>query len=523
MITRRFQPDKAKQKRILKALTAIVGPERATDNPAVLYSYSGSSMVFPKAQPHFVVRPKNTEEVQRLLAVARRNKMPVTPVASGTQEPGTYPWFGGMVLDTMAMDRIHEIDAAGGYAVIEPGVSIGKLSYELQQKGLRCTVGSFPQAVSALGNYLMTAVNSHRTQGPLDDLLGLEVVLADGTVVNTGSKAFSHTYPSTSWHLASNSFPNIKNLFIDAAGTLGVVTKGAVRVYSLGEARTLPLSGFNDYPTALEYMIRLGRGNLVQHICCWHWVLYTIIDHLGQYGRGAPADILLRDPWVPVEDRPYIVVVPSIAGFKEPVAAAEKTVERITKDLGGRVFTEECQEKWPGAWKFFADHYRDHRPTDQFMGGFGEGFPMMPIVLADPKRVAGLEKWGLKFLRNSSLKLGLTYYSHAVDQSRSIFLRMTPFLAPDSSPKEVEEASRVRRKYLEEAYKRYGAVPVRHDYGLKPGETLSKTGGHAKAVKAIKSSLDPENIINPGMSVSIYGRPTVKKAVKKSLKRKKMR
>ena len=506
MITRRFQADAAACRRILKALIGIVGPERATDNPAVLYSYSGSAMVFPKALPHFVVRPKSTAEVQKILAVARRHQVPVTPVASGSQEPGTYPWFGGIVLDTMAMDRIHAIDAEGGYAVIEPGVSIGRLSRELAGRGLRCTVGSFPPGVSALGNYLMTAVNSHRTQGPLDDLLGLEVVLADGTAMRTGSGAFSHAYPATGWHLDSNSFPNLKNLFIDAAGTLGVVTLGAVRVYSLGEASALPLSAFNDYATALEYMIRLGRGNLVQHVCAWHWVLYTIIDHLGTYGRGAPADVLLQDPWKVPEDRPYIVVVPSIAGFREPVEAAERAAERITRELGGRVWTEECRERWPGAWKFFADHYRDHRPTDQFMGGYGEGLPMMPIVIADPKRIAGLEQWGLKFLRKSALKLGLTYYSHAIDQSRAVFLRMTPFIAPESTPREVQAAVRARRRYLEEAYKRYGAVPVRHDYGLKPGETLAKTGGYGKALRAVKSALDPENLMNPGMSVSIYGK-----------------
>ncbi len=510
MIRRRFKPDKEMQRRILSALVRIVGPDRASDNPAVLYSYSGTAMVFPKAMPHFVVRPKTTDEVRRVLAVARRHMAPVTPVASGSQEPGTYPWFGGIVLDTMAMDRIHKIDEAGGYAVIEPGVTMGRLSRALEKKGLRCTVGSFPPGISALGNYLMTAVNSHRTQGPLDDILGLEVVLADGTVVHTGSKAFDHAYPSVSWHLASNSFPNIKNLFIDAAGTLGVVTRGAVRAYSLGEARTMPLSIFDDYPTALEYMIRLGRGNLVQHICSWHWVLYTIIDHLGRYGRGAPADVLLKKPWEKPDDRPYIVVVPSIAGFKETVRAAELTAERITLELGGRMWTDECRENWPGAWKFFADHYRDHKVTNQFMGGYGEGLAMMPIVIADPKCIAGLEEWGLKFLRKSGLKLGLTYYSHAVDQSRAIFLRMTPFIMPDSSPKEVERAVVARRKYLEQAFKRYGAVPVRHDYGLKPGETLAKTGGHGKALKAVKWALDPQNILNPGMSISIYGRPPAK-------------
>lgn len=511
MITSRFKADKATRAKIIKALQRIVGAERATDNPGILYSYSGTSMAFPKAVPHFVVRPKTTDEVVKVVAVARRYQVPVTPVASGTQEPGTYPWFGGIVLETMAMDKILEVNAEGGYVVIEPGVTIGTLARVLSEKNMRCAMGSFPPGISALGNYLMTAVNSHRSSGPLDDILGLEVVMADGSVVQTGSKAFSNTYPGTGWHSTTNSFPNIKNMFIDAAGTLGVVTAGAVRAYSLGEARTLPVAAFKDYPSALEFMIKAARGNLVQHICCWHWVLYTIIDHLGVYGRGAPVDVLLNDPWAPPDERPYILVVPSIAGFKETVEASEKTYDRLARDLGGRVYTEECKQEWPGAFKFFADHYRDHQPTTQFMGGFGEGIPMMPIVIADPKKVAGLEEWGLRFLRNSDLKMGLAYYSHTIDHGRSIFLRMTPFISAEEEKKDMEKAVSIRKKYMEQAYKRYGAVPIRFEYGEPAGSMLARTGGLKKALRTIKYSLDPENIINSGMSVAMYGRPPRKK------------
>jgi FAD/FMN-containing dehydrogenase len=505
VITERITIDAESRKQILAELQQLVGTSRAIDNSAVLYSYSGSGMPFPKAMPDFVVRPQTTAEVRKIVRIAAEYEVPITPVASGTQEAGTYPWFGGIVLDTMAMDRICEIDETAGYAVIEPGVTMGRLSNELQKRNLRLSVGSFPPGISALGNYLMTAVNSHRTLGPLDDLLGLEVVLADGTVIETGSKAFSSTYPTSSWNVQQNSFPNIKNLFIDHAGTLGVVTRAAVRVYSLGEARAMPVSAFDDYSTALEYMIRLGRGNLVQHVCSWHWILYTIIDHLGRYGRGAPLDVLLREPWERPERQPYILSVHSISGFREHVDGAERAAERITRELGGRIWTDECREEWPGAYKFFKDHYYDHKPTNQFQGGYGEGMPMMPIVFGDPRSIAGLEEWGLKFLRRSGLKMGLTYYSHANDQSRSIFLRMTPFLPPDPSREEVDQAIAVRRDYLEQAYKRYGAVPVRHDYGLDPGEMLSRTGGHAAALRKIKRALDPQNIMNSGMSVSIYG------------------
>jgi|GEM_PF-435125 len=506
MITKRMKLDDKKRKTILRALAGAVGEANVTGNPAILYGYSGTSMVFPKAVPDFVVRPRGTDDVRKILAVARRYGAPVTPVSSGTQEPSTYPLYGGIVIDCMAMNRIDEVNEGGGYAVIGPGVTIGKLARTLTPLGLRCTMGSFPPGISALGNYIMTAANSHRSSGIMDDILGLEVVLADGSVIQTGSKAFSHTYPSMGWHYSSNTFPNIKNLFIDAGGTLGVVTKGAVRVYRIGEAQAMPVSAFEDYRTALQYMIRLSRANLVQHVCCWHWALYSIIDHLGRYGRGAPADVLVYDPWKKPDDRPFILAVPSMAGCKEVMAASEEAAKRITMELGGKVYTDECIESWPGAYKFFADHYRDHLPTDQFMGGFGEGFPMMPMVIADPNRVAGLEEWGLKYLRKSPLKLGLSYYSHGLDQCRSIFLRMTTFLSPESSKKEIEVASKTRTRYLEEAFKKYGAIPVRYDYGHPPGAVLKKTGGHAKAMKAIKQALDPDNIMNPGMSVSMYGK-----------------
>jgi len=512
MIDKRWKPDEATRKKVLASLRRAVGPERVSDNPGVLYSYSGTSMLFPKAVPDFVARPASTEEVKKVMGVARRYKVPLTPVASATQEPGTYPWFGGIVLDTTGMDSILSVNPEGGYAVIQPGVTILKLSTELEKHNLRCTMGSFPTHVSALGNYLMTAVNSHRSAGPLDDILGLEVVMADGSVIHTGSRAFGDVYPRTGWHSPTNGLPGVKNLFIDSCGTLGVVTAGAVRAYSLGEDRILPVTAFDDYRSALEFMLRAARMNLVQHVCCWHWVLYTIIDHLGVYGRGAPADVLVRDPWSPPHDRPYVIVAPTIAGFKEMVDAAADTVRRVAAEHGGRPWEEECRRDWPGAWKFLADHYRDHKPTNQFMGGYGEGYPVMPIVIADPKRIVELEKWGLEFLRNSELKLGLAYYSHVIDQGRSVFLRMTPFISGEADEKEKEKAARIRQQYLERAYERYGAVPIRFDYGHPPGKFMEKAGPLKKKLAEIKWALDPDNVVNPGMSINMYGRPRKKKS-----------
>ena len=106
MITKRVVINKAKSKKILKELQGKLGEKRATDNPAVLFTYSGTSMVLPKAMPDFVVMPKEVEEVQFILGIARKYKLPVTPVASASQEPPTYPFFGGIVIDSMSMNKI---------------------------------------------------------------------------------------------------------------------------------------------------------------------------------------------------------------------------------------------------------------------------------------------------------------------------------------------------------------------------------------------------------------------------------
>lgn len=489
-----------------KELKKIFGENRVLYETSHLYPYSGTGMLFPKSMPDFVVLPKNVEEIQKLLRLATRKRIGITPVSSSTQEPGTYPFAGGIVVDLMGMDRIIEIDRERGYAVLEAGVRVGHFASELRKYGLRCAVGSFPPSISVVGNYTQVAVNSHRSSGILHDILGLEIILPDGGVMRTGSMAFSFTANTMTWHSWTNSFPDITGLFINSAGTLGIITKAAVRVYEINKKQIMWLGGFNSYQDSVEFMKRVTRANLCQHVCVWHWCLYTIIDHLERFGHGAPSEILVYDPWSPPDDRPYNIVVPTMSGEEEDMEGHEKALRRIAEELGGKDCTDYVKEKFPGAYKFFLDHYLHHIPTNTFMGGYGEGFPMMEITFTDPVRVSELEKWGLRFLRKSLLKVGLAYYSHSVDHTRTVFLRMTPFLVAESSEKEKERAKRIREKYMEVALKKYGGVPIRPPYDEIPGKTLSMTSKYGEVLRRIKKAIDPFNIMNPGYSVMMYGR-----------------
>ena len=506
MIKERKKLTDQERKKIYIAIKELIGEDRVDICEGTRLSYAGTAIA-PKVPPDCVVLPGSVEDVQMIVRFAAKHLIPITPICSGSQEASTNPLFGGIVIDSMGMNRILEINEEAAYALIEPGVTIGQLAKEARKYGFRITVGSFPPGISVVGNYLLTNANTHRATSR-DDIIAVEVVLADGTIVRTGSRAFGETY-GTGWHSIYNSYPDLKYLFMDAYGTLGVVTKAAVRLYNLNESRPLIVAAFDEYSKSLEFMKRLTRSNLVQHVCTWHWVLYTTIDHLQTYKHGGTSDVFIYDPWEQPDDRPYNLVVPTMSGCREDMEGHLNAVSRIITEMGGKDYTEELREKFPGAHEFFLQHYCEHLPTTTFMGGYGEAKPMFPIVIVDPAKVAELENWALRFLRNSELRFGLSYYSHSLDQNRSVFIRFTPFIPFEASDEEVRAAKKTYREVMETAFSRYGAVPCRNtrreDYTDTGESTLNKMGGYGHLLRLIKKALDPNNILNPGFAVTFFG------------------
>ncbi len=497
----------SKRKELGQKLEQILGKGKVFIDEATRNVYAGSTLS-PKVTPDFVVKPKDVDDVVKTLDFAREHLIPVTPVSSGSQESSTTPFWKGIVLDMMQMDRLIEIDTERGYALIEPGVTVGELVKKTAEVGYHVTIGSFPPGLSALGNYTLTNVNTHRTAMP-DDVVALEVVIPDGTVVRTGSMAFSDYSDSMKWNSLYNSYPDLKHLFMNAYGTLGVITKAAIRIYPLGEEQPLPLFGFDSYRDALCFMKKASRGYLVKHINTWHWVVYTLIDHLATYGHGGSFDAFLHDPWEPPDERPYNIVIPTMGGYREDMEAHCKILEKLAVECNGRDVTGYVQEQFPNLYKFWYDHYALHRADTTFMGAYGEGKPLFPIVIADPEKVADLEEWGLKRMRNSVLKFGLTYYSHSVDQHRGVFIRFTPFIQYDTPPEEIKEAFDVYQEVMETAIKKYGATPVRNAaFPRFDDPSLSyanKMGGFGHLMRLLKKALDPWNIMNPGFSYLFYG------------------
>ncbi|HVG93756.1 MAG TPA: FAD-binding protein, partial [Planctomycetota bacterium] len=187
--TRRFA---AVTPALVEALAGIVGRENVvTQGPDLdRYAHDESEDLFVPAD--VAVRPVTTDEISRILALATRERVPVTPRAAGTGlSGGAIPVHGGIVLSIERMDRILEIDEDNLVAVVQPGVVTERLQQDVEARGLyyppdpasrgSCTIG---------GNVAENAGGPHCVKYGLtgDYVMSLEAVLPDGRVMRTGGR-----------------------------------------------------------------------------------------------------------------------------------------------------------------------------------------------------------------------------------------------------------------------------------------------------------------------------------------------
>lgn len=206
---------------LITRLKEIVGPENVLNSEMdlMLYSYDAS---LDKAKPDVVVLPDSTEEVSKIMALAYKEKIPILGRGSGTNlTGGTVPLKGGIVVHFSRMNRILEIDYANRTATVQPGIITLDLQTEVLKNGFVYQPDPASQKVSTIGgnvaensggpHCLKYGVTSNHVQG-------LEVVLNDGTVINTGGKA------------RDNVGYDVAALFVGSEGTIGLVTQAILKL-----------------------------------------------------------------------------------------------------------------------------------------------------------------------------------------------------------------------------------------------------------------------------------------------------
>ena len=187
----------AKEK-VVEELKKIVGDEHVSTSRADLYSYSHDMTEHEPSRPDFIVMPDCVEEVQGVLRLANREKIPVIPFTGGVNVGGlTLPLHGGIVLDLRRMNRVIEVNEEDRYIIVEPGFSFGDLKRLLDKEYPHLWYGfpAAPGSSSVMSNALLDGFGSdHNSMGiNHEHTNGLEVVLPTGEVVKIGSCAVSPT------------------------------------------------------------------------------------------------------------------------------------------------------------------------------------------------------------------------------------------------------------------------------------------------------------------------------------------
>jgi len=249
---------------LLKQLTEIVGADYVSDRPEELYLYSRDPGAQPPRKVDGVVMPRTVDEVQRIVALANREKLSITPMGGGlTLSALTVPLKGGIVLDMKRMDKIIEVNEASRYALIEAGVTQASLSAYLEQNHphLQHSTPESPPTATIVGNILIHG-HGHLTPryGVNSQMVnGMEVVLPTGEVCRLGSGSISPNW------FSRDPLPDLMGLFLGWLGTTGIVTKLSLQLFPKPAFRDLLLFVSDSVELIPELIGEFGQLNLLEN------------------------------------------------------------------------------------------------------------------------------------------------------------------------------------------------------------------------------------------------------------------
>ncbi|MFZ5632866.1 MAG: FAD-binding oxidoreductase [Bacillota bacterium] len=254
---------------LYKELVDIVGEENLSSDQADLIPYMKDSYtaLMRKAIPFpdFVVMPRSTGEVQGIIRLANKYRVPVYPRSFGVNIAGSaVPYAGGLVLDLKRMNRILEINEDTMTAYIEPGVSWGQLRKEARKKRLDIIPIGGPYDTSPVGNFLLTNITPYSTKYPADRAVTLEAVLPNGEIIRTGSQA-TRTGAELNPYFRYAYGPDITGLFRGSLGNYGIITRLMIRLRPLAEVEKNVYYAFDSLEPALEAMKIIERLEITRY------------------------------------------------------------------------------------------------------------------------------------------------------------------------------------------------------------------------------------------------------------------
>jgi D-lactate dehydrogenase (cytochrome) len=446
---------------VFAALAARLG-ERATRAAAVVAAHGASESYHAAHPPDIVAFPQSTEEVAAIVVICAAHAAPIVPWGAGTSLEGNASAVrGGVCIDFAQMSRVLALNAEDLDCRVQPGITRKRLNAELRDTGLFFPID--PGADASIGG--MTSTRGSGTMavryGTMrDNVMALEVVLADGRVIRTSRRAKK-----------SAAGYDLTRLFVGAEGTLGVITEVTLRLHPVPEAISAVVCPFGSFDGAVATAIAVIQAGIpVARIELLDEVMIRGVNNYARLGIVEAPTLFLE-----------------FHGTPAAVAEQAEAVREIAHEHGGLGYDSATRAE---------DRNRLWTARDNTLYA-GTGLrPGSKALITDVCVPVSRLAECLVATKHDIAASGLIapIVGHVGDGNFHALILVDP-----AAPDEIARAQALHERMVARALELDGTSTGEHGIGTGKIEFLERELGEAVDVmRAIKRALDPKGIMNPG-------------------------
>jgi glycolate oxidase len=434
------------------------------------YSNDESGGEYYAHMPDLVVKPETKEQISEIVKLCNEEHIPITPRGAGSGLAGAnIPIYGGIVISLERMNNIIEIDTKNLVAVVEPGVVTNDLCRIVSEKGLY--YAGYPMSVetSFIGGNVATNAGGSKVikyGNTGHHILGLEVVMPDGEIIEYGGK-----------RRKDSSGYNLLHLFIGSEGTLGIFTKIYVNLIPQPGKVVDLLVPFESIEKAIENVAPLMTETKV---------LPSAIEFIDKESiRYASKYTGMKLPYQD-EVESYLIIQYEGNNLRELEDIYEKSGLTLQKNGAKDVFIADNRTNSEKIWRMRRNWLESLKAVDTYV-------PTGDVVVPTSKIP---EIMGYINEVSKEYKVDIPVAGHAGDGN----LHPAPLKPDKISPGEWKDVSEeILGKIAIKAAEMGGAISGEHGIGFIKKELLKQTKEKEYTrMKEIKKILDPNNIMNPG-------------------------
>jgi D-lactate dehydrogenase (cytochrome) len=447
---------------MLEALKARFG-DRCSTAKAVREQHGRDESPFDVPPPEAVVFAQSNDEVAAVVALASQHGVPVIPFGVGSSLEGhLLAVQGGVSIDLSRLNRVLRVNAEDQTVTVQAGVTRMQLNREIKDTGLFFPID--PGADATLGGMAATrasGTNAVRYGTMRENVLGLTVVTAEGRIVRTGTRARK-----------SSAGYDLTRLFVGSEGTLGVMTEITLRLYPIPESITAAVCSFPSIDAAVQTTIQIIQlGIPIARV--------ELLDAHTVRAVNAHDKLTLREA-------PMLLM--EFHGSPSSTAEQAQAVQEIAHEFGGQAFEwASTPEERTRLWT--ARHHAYFAALQTKPGcrsvTTDTCVPISRLAECINATVAEADEAGLPYFLVGHVGDGNFHMGYLIDPHQ---------------PQERETAERLNAQLVARALQMEGTCTGEHGIGLhKQGFLLDEAGEDAvELMRAIKHSLDPRDIFNPG-------------------------